>query len=73
MSYDYDSAGNKIERAFLYPCPARCGLTGGCGECNIWTRNHAKTLIEKRRENELTQGEEERFYKKAFETKLLST
>lgn len=28
-----DTAGNIIEPPFLYPCPTRCGLTGGCPQC----------------------------------------
>ncbi len=30
-----DTAGNKIESDFLYPCPKKCGLTCGCEECRL--------------------------------------
>lgn len=29
-----DTAGNLIKEPFLHPCPVKCGLTGGCEECN---------------------------------------
>jgi hypothetical protein len=64
---EYDSAGNEIKPSFLYPCPARCGSTGGCGQCNARMIDHAQTPISQPYpQNELTQEEEERFYKKVF-------
>jgi len=62
---NYDTAGNKIIPPFFYPCPQRCGLTGGCESCR--TYKNAKPLIMDFEDNGgLTKEEGKHFYDKVF-------
>lgn len=75
MLKNYNTAGIEIKPAFLYPCPVRCGMTGGCPSCRIWENLKSSDIsipkidrIPFVIENEISPEEEHNFYKKAFET-----
>ena len=58
-----DTAGNQLPE-FIYPCPARCGLTGGCSSCNgfiQWQANSAKDIF-KHLDDEVDEDALTKFY-----------
>jgi hypothetical protein len=69
MSYNYDSAGNIIRPNFLYPCPANCGNSGGCRECNVWLKVH--TYPQDEAVEVIPKEVKDRFYAKTLSSKLL--
>ncbi len=73
-----DSLGNEILWPFITPCPVRCESSGGCEKCRIWPTQASNTRYLPigtfpfgiKIEEEITQEDEERFYKNVLKTDL---
>ena len=63
-----DTAGNIIQEN-LYPCPNRCGSTGGCSYCRPIPFLQPPPMIDYE-EDTITKEEKARVYKKTMKSSI---